>query len=280
MRDRDLVARLESLAVREKRDVCAIAARLYTDSGASCHAIGDGIAVRGGAAIGVSSISGLGLSGAVSAKEHESVRSFLATCGPGRAEVSVVVGSDPQLAVTLHACGLRLIETEDVMVLPLPDPASEADDQVLHDDADRVAHDALRIEQVAKADRSHWARLVATAFSDGAEPPGIDVRFAECLSHREGVVLFRAVADGEPCGAAELWVGQGVGWLSADGTLPRYRRRGVQAALQRARIDHAVAAGCRLAVTEAVPRTSSAGNALGRGFRVAYTRMIFGRDMS
>jgi len=280
MRGGDLVAHLESLVVREKRDICSIAALLYPDAGVSCHTIGDGIAVCGGDAIGVSSISGLGLSGTLSSAQHESIRAFLASCAPGRVEVTVVVGSDPQIAVTLDACGLRLIETEHVMVLPLAAPTNEGGEGEDHDHALPVTPGAIRVECVSEADRPRWALLVATAFSDGAEPPGIDLRFAECLARREGSVLFRAVVDGEPCGAAELWVGQGVGWLSADGTLPQYRRRGVQAALQRARIDHAAAAGCRFAVTEAVPRSSSAGNALRRGFRVAYTRMIFGRDMS
>lgn len=270
----DLIDRLESLAVREKAEIAAVAARLFPDAGVRHVSIADGIAVHGGDAIGVSSLTGAGISRTLSAEEHEQLREFLDGCTEGRVEASVVAGrTDPGLLATLDSCGLRPIESECVLVMELPAVDGGGEPVPWHDAGDPVV-----VEQVPKAQRAAWAHLVATAFSDGGSPPPVDLRFAECITHRSGVTLFRARLGAHACGAGELWTGEGVAWLSADATLPAYRRRGIQAALQRGRIDRAVREGCGLAVTEAVPGTSSAGNALRLGFRVAYTRTIFGRD--
>lgn len=281
MPDPDLIATLEALAVREKRETASIAARLFPDAGVRCENIAGGVAVYGGTAIGVASMTGIGLSGPLSAEEHEQVRAFLKSCEAGRVEASVVPGrTDPGFAVTLDACGMRLLESEQVMVMEL----SEHDGLRTAEphDARAAAPDArggrVVAERVPDADRQDWAVLVATAFSDGIPPVPADLRFARCLTHRSGTELFRAHFDGEVCAAAELWMGEGVAWLAADATLPAYRRKGAQVVLQRARIEHAAREGCRLAVTEAVPGTSSASNAQRLGFDVAYTRLILGRE--
>ena len=86
-------------------------------------------------------------------------------------------------------------------------------------------------------------------------------------------MLLLARLDGEPAGTGELVIEDRVGWLSADTTLPPYRRRGVQRALQIERLQRAAEAGCEFAVTEARPGSDSQRNMERLGFRIAYTRV-------
>jgi GNAT superfamily N-acetyltransferase len=63
--------------------------------------------------------------------------------------------------------------------------------------------------------------------------------------------------------------------LGGASTLPEFRRRGVQTALQHARLTFAAGAGCDLATTITQPGSASQRNAERRGFHVIYTRVKF-----
>ena len=82
-----------------------------------------------------------------------------------------------------------------------------------------------------------------------------------------------ATSTAQPAGTGELHVRDGIGWLTADTTLPQFRRRGVQGAIQRARLELARDAGCDLALTEALPGSASQRNMERLGFRIVYTRV-------
>jgi hypothetical protein len=60
--------------------------------------------------------------------------------------------------------------------------------------------------------------------------------------------------------------------LGGASTLPTFRRRGLQTALQHARLKLAARDGCDLAMTITQPGSTSQRNAERRGFCVAYTR--------
>jgi GNAT superfamily N-acetyltransferase len=80
--------------------------------------------------------------------------------------------------------------------------------------------------------------------------------------------------DGAPAGAAALTVREGVGWLANAGTIPEYRRRGVQTGLIRRRIRDAAAAGCTLIAARASDPTS--GRNLDRaGLREVYRKSVW-----
>ena len=67
----------------------------------------------------------------------------------------------------------------------------------------------------------------------------------------------------------------GVAGFFGASTLPAFRRRGVQTALLRARMERAREAKCDLAVCLAQPGSSSGRNATRLGFQVLYTRVKF-----
>ncbi len=118
-----------------------------------------------------------------------------------------------------------------------------------------------------------WALLAAQGFSAPEPPTEPELRLAVTASRRSGARFLIGVVDAAPAGSGQLEIDGDVAWLSGDSTQPRFRRRGVQSSLQRARLTIAREAGCRLAVTESVPGSPSQRNMERLGFRVVYTRV-------
>jgi GNAT superfamily N-acetyltransferase len=122
------------------------------------------------------------------------------------------------------------------------------------------------------AERATWAEMVANGFVAPALPSEAEWQLAHIMSARPSGTYLLAYVDDRPVGTGELHVDGGVGWLSADTTMPDFRGRGIQSALQRERLRIAVEAGCDVAVTESIPGSVSQRNMERLGFRVAYTR--------
>lgn len=260
----DLARRLESLHAEEGFATACLAASLYPEAGVSAERIGPGVAVAGGDVIGVSSVTGLDAGRALTFEELAAVAAFVALVGDRPLEVVLAGEPHLELARQLTSLGLRPHATEDVLVRDLDGSR----------DALPAPPENARIERV-EADRlDEWGYILASAFSDGAEPPACDVRYARAIARRPGAIAYWVLVGGVPAACAELWVADDVAWLSADATLPAYRNRGLQRALQEARLHDAVLAGCRLAVTEALPGSASHRNARRSGFEIAYTRTI------
>ena len=59
--------------------------------------------------------------------------------------------------------------------------------------------------------------------------------------------------------------------------MPEWRNRGAQRALLEHRLGRAAEAGCDLAMMGAAPGSASQRNAERQGFRIAYTRIKWGR---
>ena len=87
-----------------------------------------------------------------------------------------------------------------------------------------------------------------------------------------GICLIGSV-DGQPAGTGAVILDSDLAWLSTDATLPQFRRRGLQAALQRARLELARDAGCTIASSEAIPGSASQRNMGRLGFGLAYSRL-------
>ena len=70
-----------------------------------------------------------------------------------------------------------------------------------------------------------------------------------------------------------LAIHAGVAHFAGASTMPEGRRNGAQLALLDARMRHAAAHGCDLALMGAAPGSGSQRNAERHGFRIAYTRV-------
>src|SRR3954447_15209760 len=89
-----------------------------------------------------------------------------------------------------------------------------------------------------------------------------------------GVEGFAARIDGRIAGAAAFRIDGGIAQFCGAGTLPAFRRRGVQTALLRARLQRAREARCSVAVVVTQPASKSQQNVQREGFALLYARQL------
>jgi GNAT superfamily N-acetyltransferase len=259
--DNILAERLELFAASDVRHFASAAAVLYPDSGAEFIEIGGGIAGYVGAKSPANGAIGLGFRGEVTAGQIATIERFFLD---HREEpiVSVCPLAHPSLVRVLSERGWVVGTFENVLIRSVaagdmfdPPPAGV---QV------REASGAAELDA--------WALMAARGFSAPDDPTPADVRLATAATRREGGRFLYGIVDGSLAGTGQLETDGELAWLSADTTLPGFRRRGVQSTLQRVRLAMARDSGCSLAVTESVPGSASQRNMERLGFQVAYTR--------
>lgn len=118
------------------------------------------------------------------------------------------------------------------------------------------------------------SEIVDRGFGDG-KPMGYAWLFAIWLETADNMTLVAEV-DGQIAGGASGLIVKEHNMAAFFGasTLPEFRKRGVQSALLRKRLELAREAGCDLAVTLTMPGTASQRNAERAGFRVAFTKAV------
>jgi len=136
----------------------------------------------------------------------------------------------------------------------------------------------LEVRACTVPEREMWGRVAALGFAEDQRPGAGEEEFGRIMAARDEAVLVLAWVEGEPAGTGALVIDGGVGWLSGDSTLPRYRRRGLQQAIQRYRLSLARDAGCDLAVAEAAPGSPSQRNMERLGFGIVYTHVEFVKE--
>jgi GNAT superfamily N-acetyltransferase len=155
----------------------------------------------------------------------------------------------------------RPIEISNVLYRPVEEPAAQ----------DRGN---IRVRFTGPEEAQMWAAVSAEAWSH-EHPEILDfVLEAGAISAaREQSPCFLAEFEGQPGAAAALWIHDGVALFAGAATIPRMRRRGLQAALLQERLRYAFEHGCDLAMMVAEAGSESQRNAERKGFRIAYTRM-------
>ena len=98
------------------------------------------------------------------------------------------------------------------------------------------------------------------------------------MTQADGFSCWLARVDGEPAGAANLRLMDGLAQFCGAATLPAFRRRGVQTSLVSARLADAAEHGCDVAVVTVQPGSRSHQNVQRRGFELLYARAILNRD--
>lgn len=122
-----------------------------------------------------------------------------------------------------------------------------------------------------------WAGTAAEGWSEYPELGEFMRQLATISMRAEGTSAFFAELDGRPVGTGALSMHGGVALLAGASTIPSARRQGAQRALLEARLRHAAGNGCDLAMMGASPGSASQRNAERQGFRIAYTRIKWGR---
>lgn len=184
-------------------------------------------------------------------------------------EVSPI--ADAAVLALLPERGYRPVELTSVMHLGLtsdrPRPA-------------RAVAPELTARRIDPGEEELWADTAARGWS---EPPelGAFVRDLGGVTPRsEGTACFLAYWNETPIAAGALALHDGVALLAGASTDPAYRGRGAQSVLLDARLGYAAAHGADIAMLCAAPGSASQRNGERQGFRIAYTRIKWGRPAS
>ncbi len=131
---------------------------------------------------------------------------------------------------------------------PWPDAVAQGTGSVLAGAADGVGEapmvEGLVIRHVEPGQALTWERLVVAGFGFEGALADAWLASAPAIALDRRVHLIIAEIDGEPAGAAGLFVHRGVGGLGPGCVLPAFRNRGVHAALIAVRARTAAALGC------------------------------------
>ncbi len=186
-------------------------------------------------------------------------------------EVSTL--ASPDLHALLSSRGYRPSGFENVLGHPLI--------------ADSGLVAGVEVNALRPSEVNMFAEVLVEAFANpdtggvggDAIPPSEEIRrwvlLTASLPGFYGVV---ARIDGELAGAASLRFDDRIAQFSGAGTLPRFRRRGVQTALFRARLADARRNGCELGVVVTQPASKSQQNAQREGFSLLYARQLLVKE--
>src|SRR5687768_2057145 len=254
---------------RAEIDFCAMAARAGRPDGVASLEVAGGRALCSFAGSPLNKVLGLGLGSPVEDADLDAIEAFYDERGiPVQIELCPLAVSG--LAARLTKRGYQLQAFENQLVRPLG--------------AETFPEPALRVTTATRDQNAVWLKVAATGFAAGdgsvaaAGPPPADLlerieRVMSGFMHPEFERLL-VWADGEPAGAANAYVIDGVLGIAGTATLPAYRKRGVQQAV----VAHALNRGlgrAELAMATTEPGSISQRNFERFGFQVIYSRAIF-----
>ncbi len=302
----ELAHRPEGLICDEWRRLAELSASLWPERGATYLEVAGGVALWLGEDQLVNVATGLAMDGPPEEGDLRAIEDFYSSRGTVPM-VATCPFADPSLFMLLGAQGWRLAEFENALALE-PDlvELDAVEPNTLEPAAPAAATPAAAPERAPAGlsptapaelcasgmvsrcprgvelrvcespdERELFGRIAARGFSDGDEPGPAHLDFGRLMAAHRDHILVMAWIDGRPAATASVKIQGDVAWLSADSTLPEFRRRGIQQVVQRFRIDLARKAGCRLVVTESVPGSGSQRNMERLGFRVIYPHLHF-----
>lgn len=237
--------------------------------GAEVEAFVGGWLVLAGPGMYLNQAMGAGIDPAAGPGELDRLVARSATVGVTPA-FEVTPATAPASVAQLAACGFAADADDDITVLTVvPDQAAVS---APADVAIRPVHTAEELRRWQDTSAEGWGHV-----DDG--PRRANDAFAAAADAVEGEYLVIAVdaVDDRPIGCASTTVRDGVAMLGGMSTPPRFRRRGVHAALIRHRLRHARNLGCDLAVATAAAGGDSERNLRRHGFAPAFTVQRFER---
>ena len=209
--------------------------------------------------------TGLGLAGPVTADDLDRVEAFYrAHHAPSQVDVCPL--TDAHLLDLLKVRGYVMTELNNVLFRRLTgDAAPDSVGQV---------PDGFTLRPGCADEALAFAGIVNLSFfPDGNAPEGFDELLAP-LFQFPGAMPFVVEHQGVSvaCGAGLLVPEHKIVALFGAGTLPEFRRRGLQTAILQQRIYEAARAGMEYAVIVTQGGTTSQRNAERLGFRLAYSK--------
>jgi GNAT superfamily N-acetyltransferase len=271
--DRELARRVEAAESHLSRAVVdAVHAR---GGDAFALPIGGGVAVFTGVGSAVNKVIGVGFDDVpADAVWDEVERKYAERHCQVRVEIATL--AHPDIPARLSRRGYVLMDFENVLAFDLSRPSPAANDTA--DAAPVVARDADSPEQ--------WMDVVIEGFSSPDGTPRSSEAFSDEALRQVYVdfaaspeyVRYVARVEGALAGGAAMRLSGDIAQFCGAATLPAFRRRGVQSALLRRRLDDARAAGCALATVTTQPGSKSNRNAQRQGFELLYPRAVLVKE--
>jgi hypothetical protein len=231
--------------------------------------IGQGAAIYVGPGSPTNKMIGVGFDGDLETNMLDDLEARFAARGARlQAEISVLAA--PTVHAQLAVRGYELAGFEHVLAHPLGSAIAPLPDGVV-------------VDVVAAADLAALGDVLVAAFASpdvggvggDAIPPADEIRrWFDITMSVDGFRGYVARVDGAIAGGGALRIDGAVAQFSGAGTLPRFRRRGVQTALLRARLADAAAAGCTVGVVVTQPASKSQQNVQREGFALLYARQL------
>lgn len=260
--DLDLSRRLERAEGQSSAEFVEARAALFPERGVRWIEVAGAHVMYDGPQSPITQTFGLGMSAPVTVAEMETIEQFYAEHGaPVFHEVSPL--ADAGLFALLNERRYQPIEFTNVMFRPL-----EPDLRL-----GRSVDDRVQVRLIRDDERALWAQTSAAGWSEFTEYADQMLELAQVGAHRPGALSFLAELDGQAIATGALNVVNGVALLAGASTIPQGRKHGAQLALLEARLRHAAAHDCDIAMICAQPGSASQRNAERQGFRIAYTRI-------
>jgi GNAT superfamily N-acetyltransferase len=266
LNDIELARRLEEAETIAAEAFLRQLARRWPEAEVVVEVVAGGRVIFAGAGSPLTEAKAIGLHGPVTEADLDRLEAaFFSRGEPARVVVCPL--ADPSFVEGLGRRGYRLVGFENFLFLPLG-----------RDDPERPATPGIEVRPIEPGEVELYARVVASNFVGPGESPDDALEMTATMLGTEHASAFLAYIDGEPVGGGAVLIQRGLALLAGAATLPPYRNLGVQAALHHARLNQSRRSGCDLAAQGAEPGSTSQRNAERRGFRVAYTRAILGRE--
>ncbi len=265
--DQDLSRRLEHTEGRSSIDFVKARSVLSPERRPTWTERGGAVLLFDGPGSPVTQTFGLGITEPVTPALMEEIEAFFTSReAPVFHEVSPI--ADDSALVQLNARGYSPVEFTNVLFQELGPASSVASSA----DASRVV-----VRRALAGDADAWVDTAVEGWSEFAEYAAEMRELSRVTVARSEGRAYLALLDGEPVGTGALSIVNDVALLAGASTVPRARRNGAQLALHHARLRDAIEAGCTVAMMCAKPGSASQRNAERHGFRIAYTRVKWGK---
>ncbi|MBZ5570303.1 MAG: GNAT family N-acetyltransferase [Acidobacteriia bacterium] len=266
--DQSLARRLESAEEMPQVHYAKLYQKLCPEIGAAVEPICGGHMIFAGVGSPIGRTTGMGFDGSATATDLDRMEEFY-RAHKAPSQIDVCPLTDPSLLELLKPRRYEMGELNNVLFRKL--------DGV--DAGMAPAGATIRQGQAQRAEE--FADIVVRSFfPDGDAPEGFTAMISP-IYQIDGAILFVAEIDGKPvaCGAGLIIPEHRILALFGAGTLPEFRRRGLQTALLRKRMAVAAKAGCEYAVIVTRGGTTSQHNAERLGFRVAYSKATLVKEL-
>ena len=245
------------LARRIEAAEAAIARGTSSQPGSAVFEAAGGCAIFVGVDSPLTHAVGMGLNGPVTAREIEEVECFFRSRG-AKVTIDVCPLADAGFVSALSDRGYRVTEFNTVL-------------------ARRLA--GLEVALTPRARRAIdeadlWSYTVGRGFFEHSELTTEEMDVGRAIAAMPDALCYLAATEaGQVAAGGAMAVHDGVATLFADGTIPAYRREGMQRELIAARLNEAAARGCDLATASTLPGSGSQRNYERLGFQVVYTKV-------